>query len=94
MLRGRLMTIGMYPHQYVDPIAFVEPARACMRAVLADENRIPGGSDPIEYHRSLQFDLRDLIANIKHSLTPFDDNDDDDVTDTNMEHVMTGFLSR
>jgi len=94
MLRGRLMTIGMYPHQYVDPEAFVEPARVCMRSILADENRIPGGADPIEYHRSLQFDLRDLIANIKHSLQPHDDNDDDDTTDTNLVGIRSGYLER
>ncbi len=94
MLRGRLMTIGMYPHSYVDAESFVEPARVCMRSVLADENRIPGGSDPIEYHRSLQFDLRDLIASIKHSLQPRDDDDDDDTTDTNMTGVFSGYLVR
>lgn len=94
MLRGRLMSIGMYPHQYVDPEVFVEPGRVCMRSILADENRIPSGADPIEYHRSLQFDLRDLVANVKHSLTPFDDNDDGDTTDTNMIGIRSGFLER
>lgn len=94
MLRGRLMTIGMYPHQYVDPESFIEPARCCMRSVLADENRIPSGADPLEYHRSMQFDLRDLIANIKHSLQPLDDNDDGDTTDTNLNGIRSGYLVR
>lgn len=94
MLRGRLMTIGMYPHQYVDQEAFFEPARCCMRAILAEENRIPSGADPIEYNRSMQFDLRDLIANIKHSLQPFDDNDDGDTTDTNYTAFRSGYLER
>jgi len=94
MLRGRLMTIGMYPHQYVDPESFIEPARCCMRSILADENRIPSGADPIEYHRSMQFDLRDLIANIKHSLQQFDDNDDGDTTDTDYVGIRSGFLVR
>ena len=94
MLRGRLMTIGMYPHQYVDPEAFIEPARCCMRSILADENRIPAGADPIEYHRSMQFDLRDLIANIKHSLQPLDTDDDGDTEDTNYTGLRSGFLER
>lgn len=94
MLRGRLSTIGLYPHAYIDQQAFVEPARACMRSVLAEFNRIPGGADPVEYARSIQFDLRDLVSGIKSSLSPFDDDDDDDVTDTDMVSVWSGYLER
>ncbi len=94
MLRGRLSTIGLYPHQYIDQEAFLEPARACMRTVLAEFNRIPGGADPVEYTRSIQFDLRDLIAGIKMSLSPRDDDDDGAVDDTDAISVWSGYLER
>ena len=94
MLRGRLSTIGLYPHRYIDQEAFLEPARACMRAVLAEFNRIPSGADPVEYARSIQFDLRDLIANIKSSITPYDSNDDGGVDDEDYVSVFSGYLQR
>tara|TARA_R110001592_G_scaffold64306_4_gene197699 strand:+ start:2422 stop:3285 length:864 start_codon:yes stop_codon:yes gene_type:complete len=94
MLRGRLSTIGLYPHRYIDQEAFREPARACMRSVLAEFNRIPSGADPVEYARSIQFDLRDLIAGIKNSLTPYDSNDDDAVDDEDYVSVFSGYLQR
>tara|TARA_Y100000593_G_scaffold94277_1_gene192621 strand:- start:1879 stop:2742 length:864 start_codon:yes stop_codon:yes gene_type:complete len=94
MLRGRLSTIGLYPHAYIDQQAFLEPARACMRAVLAEFNRIPAGADPVEYARSIQFDLRDLVSGIKNSLSPFDSDDDDAVADTEQSSVWSGYLER
>lgn len=94
MLRGRLSTIGLYPHRYIDQEAFTEPARACMRSILAEFNRIPAGADPVEYSRSIQFDLRDLVASIKHSLSPRDLDDDDEVSDEEMTSVFSGYLER
>tara|TARA_R110000824_G_scaffold131166_1_gene293088 strand:+ start:6520 stop:7386 length:867 start_codon:yes stop_codon:yes gene_type:complete len=94
MLRGRLLEVARYPHLVWDADALEEAGQLAMMIHLAEHNRIPGNADPIEYRRSLRFDLRDRVGGLAKSAHPYDDDDDDALDATEQEGTFEGVLYR
>ena len=94
MLRGRLLEVARYPHLMWDSDALDEAGQLAMMVHLAEHNRIPGNADPIEYRRSLRFDLRDRVGGLSKSAHPYDDDDDDALDASEIEGTFEGILYR
>ena len=94
MLRGRLLEVARYAHLMWDPDALEAAGQLAMMIHLAEHNRIPGNADPIEYRRSLRFDLRDRVGGLSKSAHPYDDDDDDALDASEIEGTFEGTLYR
>ena len=94
MLRGRLLEVAQYANLHWDPDALEEAGQLAMMIHLAEHNRIPGNADPIEYRRSLRFDLRDRVGGLAKSAHPYDDDDDDALDARELEGTFEGTLYR
>ena len=94
MLRGRLLEVAKYPNLMWDPDALEEAGQLSMMIHLAEHNRIPGNADPIEYRRSLRFDLRDRVGGLAKSAHPYDEDNDDALDPSEIEGTFEGILYR
>jgi len=94
LLRGRLLEVAMYAHLLWDPDSLEEAGQLSMMIHLAEHNRIPGNADPIEYRRSLRFDLRDRVGGLSKSAHVYDANDDDALDQEELEGTFEGTLYR
>ena len=94
MVRGRLLEVAKYPNLLWDPDSLKEAGQLALMIHLAEHNRVPGNADPIEYRRSLRFDLRDRVGGLAKSAHPYDDDDDDALDEIEQAGTFEGLLYR
>lgn len=93
-LRSRLLEHRSYPHRFWDADDLTESGVLCMMLELAEENRIPGGADPVDYRRGLILDLAKRIGGAVAGATPYDNDDDGKLSETELTGVTNGTLFR
>lgn len=69
----------------------------CMIAIemeVARDGLYPSNVDPVDFRRSLKFDLKDAVGDVLTGSTPYDPDGDDQITDTEIVGLWAGSLYR
>jgi len=80
-IHNTLQSAERYAHLFLDGAAFEDAGTMAAQLVLLERyNLVPPGESRPDYRRALRFDLRDRLVEIVSSVSPYDKNDDGDVS--------------
>lgn len=93
-IRGRLLETHLYTSQYWDPDALVEVGWLALQRELYKRGLRMPGSDPVEWMRSVNFELRDRMDGLTKSATPIDKDHDGELDEDEVDGIESTLLER